>query len=199
MYYLLDDNEKKIAKLVAPLSVINNTNESYEDTLSLRRVSFNSFAQRFEITCNLEPTRSPKDLMSLLMKKGVRDRVLIEVPQPIDGGIHPTAVTRQVANIAARGQDVINLSLPIDVSMYDKTFVSFQGHTKIYLIDIISNSSFRVYPRLHKDVTVNSVVQLGAGVIMRGYLDMSTRKGIAFRDGVLADVGIVTIQESIDA
>lgn len=196
--YGIYENNQVIAKFVAPTTLRSNQPMTVSDTLSLKRQISRRSAQRWEITSNLEPlSDDAEDLFVNLVTKGFSETVSITVPQNV-GSVRKTTSTA-ISPKATGSANATQLTVIDNAGIIAKgTLIKFDNHSKIYMLtsDLSANGSLNIYPALRIAVNQTSF-KFKKDVIMSCLYDTDTVMGMIYSDGILMDMGTVTLIEKL--
>jgi len=195
-YGILDDG-LVIAEFVVPLTLRSNKPIFMSDTLSLKRSSRRRSAQRWELETRLDPKAAgANELMAHIILKDNDVPFTIITPQNIGVIQARTSVSAPSASGSAGASAV---TITNNAGLIPKgTFVKFANHSKVYMTGsrLNGNGTLTIYPTLRADV-VNQVMSHRDDVLMSVTYDSDVVKGMVFDDGILMDVGVVKLIESI--
>ena len=210
-YGICDEAGKVIARFVVPTTVSSNCPVFSTDTLNLHRKTMLRGAQRWELKTNVEPLQATaEDLFVNLVTKGYHEEVTIKVPQNI-GVITKLrdiadANTTLTISIGARSNPPeirygrVTLTVDPGRRVIPKgTLVTLGGDLKVYmLVGEIgpTSTSVDLFPQLL--VTKNDVATLTyCGVTMRCKYDTDTIQGMVYQNGMLMDMGVISLVENL--
>lgn len=198
--YGIYDGSSVIARFTAPITVKTNQPTSVSDTLSLKRQAVRRAAQRWEITSGLEPlSYSGQALFVMLVTKGVSETLQALMPQHFGAKAARTSTsTIAVATAAAAG--ATQVTIKNNTGLIPKgTFIRFGNHSKVYMTtnDVTNNGTFSLYPPLRTAVAVDATIAFKDDVYLNCRFDQETVSGMVFSDGILMDVGTITLLEDV--
>jgi hypothetical protein len=196
--YGIYENGQIIAKFAAPLTLVSNMPVFASDTLSLKRRIQKRGVQRWELSSGVEPlSDSANDLFVNLVTKGVSETLTITTPQNY-------GVIRRRTHSAGQTAQGTALSTQITIAnstgfMPKGTMIRFGNHSKIYMTtsDRENNGTVNIFPPLRINVPVGTSVSSHDEVLMSVRYEMDTITGMAYRDGILMDMGVLKFVEDV--
>ena len=197
MYGILNDSGKVIVGFTAPLTIKSNQPAFSTDTLSLHRFVSVSPAQRWEITCGLEPqVHEASDLMVHLVTKGYSTVFEILCPQNV-GNEHNKKM-RGAATTSGAAVNATQIGIQGVGFLQKGRYVRFSGSTKVYMTttDLTGSGTVGIFPPLRNAVAPGEAFVYD-GVRMRVTYDLDVVSGMAYRDGILMDIGSVKMIEAL--
>lgn len=196
--YGIYENGEVIAKFVAPMTIKSNHPISISDTLSLKMQATRRAVQRWEISTNLEPLSSKaQDLFVNLISKGLSETVTVLVPQNYGAKLERTASGGSPTGSGSLGATQISVS-GLSGYLPKGTFIKFANHSKIYLTtgNITNSGTVGIYPALQTAVS-SSIFTFKDDVLMNCRYGTETTIGMTYSDGILMDLGTVTLIEKL--
>jgi hypothetical protein len=196
--YGIYENGKVIAGFAAPLTVRSNQPVSVSDTLSLKRQISKRAAQRWEITTSLEPlSYDANTLFVNLVTKGFSETINLIMPQNYGAKLKRTATVAITATGTANSTQMPTSGLVTGI-VPAGTFIKFANHSKIYMLtsDLTSSNILNIFPALMVGVTSQSFTYKD-DVIMSALYDTNVARGMVFSDGILMDMGSITLIEKL--
>lgn len=193
--YGIYENGKVIAKFAAPMTVKSNQPVSVSDTLSLSRQISRRAAQRWEITSNLMPlSDDAQDLFVSLVTKGFSETVQVLMPQ--NYGVIKKR-TNSETGTASGNKDGTQVNINVSGLLPKGSFVKFDSHSKVYITtnDVSGSGVVGVFPPLR--AAVSGTVYCKDNVLMNCFYDTDTVSGMVYSDGILMDMGTVTLIERL--
>lgn len=182
----------------APISISSNQPAFGADTLSLKRSSASTGAQRWEISAMLMPSTDGVDIFTNMLTSGYGEFMYVRMPQLYRNGAQmPTGLSLTVAG-APQGSDTVNIS-GAGSNLLKGEFIKFASHAKVYMIidKGVNGVGVKISPRLIAPVTVGTVVNYGGKVTMRCKYEFNTVLGLQFNDGILSSPGQVKVVEAL--
>jgi hypothetical protein len=193
MYGIVKNNQV-IARFTAPLSVLSNEPSFYSDSLSLKRQTVKRGVQRWEIEAGLEPLVQGANDLFLISLTGHSTVVKVRVPQLYDISKQNLPASFNVVTGSQNSNTLnvtgMNSNIPVG------TFIKFSNHSKIYTLISTGLNTCQVYPKLIQSVN-NTFMYLDERVEGDFYLDPTVLKGFSYIDGVLMELGTVTLVEKL--
>jgi len=195
--YGIYENGSVIAKFAAPTSVVSSQPILTSDTLSLKRYSSTTTAQRWEIDSNLEPlSYTSNELFANIVEKGNTEVVTVAIPQNY-GVIHNITSTGVAQGGGAIGE--FSVSVTQHAGFLPRgCFIKFANHSKIYMTtsSLTNTGTLNLYPALRIAVPGGTVISY-SDVLMNAYYDTSVIRGMSFTDGILMDMGTIKLIEAL--
>lgn len=182
----------------APISISSNQPAFGADTLSLKRSSASTGAQRWEITAAIAPSADSVDIMTNMLTAGYGDFMYVRMPQLYRNGKQmPTGLSLTAAG-TPQGSDTVNIS-GANGNLMKGEFIKFASHAKIYMIvdPGVDGVGARISPRLIAPVTTGTAVKYGGEVTMRCKYELDTVLGLQFTDGILSSPGQIKVVEAL--
>ena len=186
------------AVFAAPIGIASNQPAFGADTLSLRRSSASTGAQRWEITAAIAPSADSVDIMTNMLTAGYGDFMYVRMPQLYRNGKQmPTGLSLTAAG-TPQGSDTVNIS-GANGNLMKGEFIKFASHAKIYMIvdPGVNGVGARISPRLIAPVTTGTAVKYGGEVTMRCKYELNTVLGLQFTDGILSSPGQIEVVEAL--
>ena len=197
MYGIYDSvSGKVIATFAAPMTVKSNRPVSVSDTLSLKRFSSSSQAQRWEIETALVPANSgAQNLFVDLVSKGYTTATKVLMPQNRGSYLARTATGGALASGAAGGSTI---TFSVSGMIPKGSFVNFGTDSKIYMLlgDANTNGSVGIYPELRTNLS-NATMHYAEDVVGSFYYDTDVVRGMVYSDGILMDMGTIKLVEAL--
>jgi hypothetical protein len=194
-----------IARFVAPMSVISNRPVFATDTLSLKRkTGSQANIQRWEIQTQLEPLVGDPSLYIHMITNDSDTVIDVEMPQiyrasGVGGTTADSSLSLTVAG--SIGDTLITVGNNVGKRVSSGEFIKFANHKKIYMVKgatLNGNGDLQIFPPLIANCPISTTVATGtSNVIMKARYDTSVVKGMIYKDGVLMDVGQVTLIEDL--
>lgn len=195
--YGIYENNAVIARFTAPLTVKSNQPSFVSDTLSLKRQISKRAVQRWEITAGVEPlSNTAQDLFVNLVTKGLSETVTVLMPQNYGAKLRKTSTSTPSATGAANATQLNTLS---NVGIIPKgTFIKFDNHPKVYMLtsDTLNTDPLNIFPPLRVSVS-NTPFKFGDDVLISCQYDTDTVTGMVYSDGILMDMGTITLVERL--
>lgn len=193
-----------IARFVAPMSVTSNQPIFAADTLSLKqKTGTQAEVQRWEIKTQLEPLIGDPSLF-LHMIVNDSDTVFdVEMPQMYRRNLSAATTATSSLSVSgplAVGNRTINVANNAGTRVAAGEFIKFANHNKVYLVTSgrVGNGAISIFPGLVAGIITDELIKTGpTAVLMKARYDTSTIKGMSYTDGVLMDVGQVTLIEAL--
>lgn len=202
MYGILNDSGEVIVGFTAPLTIKSNQPAFSTDTLSLHRFVSVSPAQRWEITCGLEPqVHEASDLMVHLVTKGYSTVFEILCPQNV-GNVHNTTfqnASGSTVTVDAASANATQVYVRGGKGLLKKgRYIRFAGASKVYMTttDLTDSGLVGVFPPLRNSIPGSTALTFD-GVRMRVTYDLDVVSGMSYRDGILMDIGSVKLIEAL--
>jgi hypothetical protein len=197
-----------VSIFAAPLNVYSKRIVSVSDTLSLRRRTSSSLAQRWEIETNMSFVADAAGFWINNIMNDVDQDIFIKMPQPVMTHAQASGIGVDLTKSnklafpdgtgtaagATAGANTVSITAGGSARCFVGNFIKFSGHSKIYLVTSISGSSFGIFPALIANVSGDTVYFNPA---MTGRYDIDQLAGMKYVDGILADPGTVRIIESL--
>jgi hypothetical protein len=192
-----------VARFVAPMSVISNKPVFVTDTLSLKqRTGSMAGAQRWEIQTNLEPLVGDPSLYLHMITSNSDTVIDVEMPQMFRRGGGGTTATASLSASAQAlaGVNTLSVGNNTGTKVAAGEFITFSNHNKVYMVtaDRIGDGALTIFPALQLTVPLGTLIRTGTSAVkMKARYSTDTVKGMIYTDGVLMDVGQVTLIEAI--
>jgi hypothetical protein len=191
------DGTKVIAKFISPLTVKSNSPIFASDALSLKRTVTKRSAQRWEITAGLEPlSYGANALFTMLVTKGQSEAFNIVMPQNYGAQLLNTSTSSPAAT-GSLGASSVSVTGNVGV-IPTGTFIKFANHSKVYMLtqDLSNTGTMYIYPNLLVAVAGVGFTHKG-DVLMSCLFNSDTVTGMVYTDGILMDMGTVTLVERL--
>ena len=200
----------KNSAIVAPFSIYSNEPHFDMTTISLRTVRYSQGHQRWEMNFRLQGEASTEvDLLLGAIENldSTETMIMPQLPSVLarDTTSYPTLDDTIFISVAANAGDTFVFA---DVSFSDGllprgTFFKFDNHDKIYITTADTNLSsgadvaLNFYPKLRVDVSNVNRIKTGDEALFTHYRAINNQPGITFTDGVLTDIGSITLVEAV--
>jgi hypothetical protein len=182
---------------VAPLSVTSQQTLFSSDTLSLKRKTSTTKAQRWLVTTNLTPENGTANYLAHSVQYGCTNPFFIRMPQTVPSKC--TGVTvKNVVNVGATTVNFNNTSSANRPNIGE--YVTFANDYKVYMIVGLGDSNgdgYTIFPGALTQKVVGEALTCGSKVSMRCLYDVDAHIGIKYVDGVLSDPGEVKFVELV--
>jgi hypothetical protein len=201
MYYGIYENGEVIAKFVTPLTVKSNQPVTFSDTLSLKRQISRRAVQRWEITTNLEPLSDTANTLFVnLVTKGFSETVQIVMPQNVGAKKQLKAPANNITvSGSANATQLTTLNMVSGEVIPAGTFIKFSNHSKIYILtsNLTGSNVLNIFPSLRVSLPNGTTFTYKDDVIMNCLYDTDVVRGMVFTDGIVMDMGTVTLVEKL--
>ena len=194
--------------IVAPFRLSSNEPVFSSDTVNLQVRRVKQGAQRWEMEFSVvmaDPSSTFADMVSTF-----HDAVTLEMPQlnvrgeAVSQGTSNTVVTTS-SGVELAGDDTIAITgLTTGATINKGRFIKFDNHDKIYLITetVTGDGSdfLKIYPSLRSAVNSGTQVMYRDGtdaITFKAYRDVDDVQGITYTDGVLSDLGRISLIEAL--
>jgi hypothetical protein len=187
-----------LTAFVAPIDIVTNRPESVSDTLSLKRLSQDRKAQRWEITTNVTPSNNTSAHFVHLVTKGSSKPFYVRMPQLYSQDLMPSGYNLVVTLEAQKGTDLVAIGGISKALIKAGEFITFSDETKVYLIVDTSDPTYtKVYPEFRSTKAIGVTIKYGNKVTMSAKYDTDVVKGARYADGILTDPGTVKLIEAV--
>jgi hypothetical protein len=176
----------------APLSVTSNQPVFYTDTVNLKRRTYRSIPQRWEIEASVSRLDPSMQYLVHSVVNGNANVIYIRMPQPPELAF-PVILSAAVTGIAAISSTSISTLASIPVG----SFINFSNHSKVYMVKEIATGLIKIHPGLVSAIDTTVTIKLGSAVTMAAYYDTGTRIGINYEDGILSNISGVKFIEAL--
>ena len=180
--------------MTVPLSIESETRVFRDETLSLRVIANDSTAQRWRISFNLAPdvgSSNPAPLFSVHKAvHSVARSFTMTMPQHhtvepstgtarVNGAV--TLTTNEVTQITTDGTQI-----PVG------RFISFAGHSKIYIVTASTATSTTIHPALRSNLADNAVINQSPDINV--FYSENDNQSITYQDGILSDITLEVVE-----
>jgi hypothetical protein len=188
--------------------MITSNRQSFEvETLSLKRKTFVTEAQRWELSFNVITTGNEADLMAAhtWFYHSTKTMVMPQLPQVQKAFSLNGSLVATVDNLAGSDTVLVTSSGQTGTATIPAgTFIRFVGHTKVYALrstvsfeNGATNIPLSIYPNLVFPVNTSQAVTLDANCLLSYKLDLSSGQGLSFSDGILTSPGTIKLIEAL--
>jgi len=196
------NNGELVATFSAPLNIKSNKPIFASETMTLKRKTLKSEAQRWEVTAALMPKVDATELFVHTVLNGYDESFYIRMPQVYGRTPTTPGLSFSAALSAAAGDDTLMLNSSGSAKLAVGEFVRFSGHAKIYMIkesNLVAGplNQVKVFPKLVKAVAATETTSYGGSVTMRVKYALDANLGISYSDGILARVDQATFIEDL--
>jgi len=194
--------------IVAPFRLSSNEPVFSADSISLKVRRVKQGAQRWEMEFKVVMTDASSTFADMVTN--FHEKVTLEMPQlnvrgeVISSGTSTSTITTS-SGVEAAGDDTIAISGLLTGKTINKgRFIKFSSHDKIYLVTETvtgDGSNFlKIYPSLRQSITSGTQVlyrDTTDAITFTAYRDISNVQGITYTDGVLSDLGTISLIEAL--
>ena len=196
------DNELACV-FTTPLSIESKQAYFSVDTISMRRLSRRTAAQRWELEAGISQVDSSTNFLVMSSIKGAADPFYVRMPQPRE--TFKTTENVPLLTVAAYAKNASKVKVHhaafVGKTLPPGMFIQFSGHPKVYLVQesVLDNTynELTLFPILTKDVILGERLYYGAQVSMKSLFDPSVKMGISYENGFLSGVSGLKIVESL--
>lgn len=180
-----------------PLSVTSKNANKFSETLSLRRITSASSAQRWEIEAVMAPEQNNASAIVASVLCGSSSLCYIRMPQP------PNIVATGAPTLSAtatKGTQVVSYtggSIPVGSFIQLGVHSAHTDNRKVYLVTESSASQLTVFPPLNSTKASGLSIVINEKVTMYGLLDNNNVSGITYSDGILSSMGTIRVVEAL--
>ena len=193
--------------IVAPVTFNSNVVLLSSDTASLKQQRRTTDAQRWELSFGLVSNGGEADIF-LGAVAGLATASTMTMPQllSVDKRITATGQLTVAANALKGASSVQVTGSPVAKLVPKGSFITFSNHTKVYVTTADYTTSatagpLPIFPNLRVDLTATTTLVNHPGSTvkpqLRYFRSVDTLKGITYSDGVLVDVGTVSVIEAL--
>lgn len=193
------------AKILAPLSIISNEPMFDVDTISLKKQRATQNAQRWEMsfeTINEKGTAGSMFADTVAAFDAVGNMVMPQFKEVYEATTVNT--NPKVASTTTIGTSSVTLKTAATTGVIPKgSFIKFSNHDKVYItlaalnFDTGSNPTISIYPTLARALAVDDTMNVLSDCTFTYYRDISNVQGITFRDGILSNLGTISLIEAL--
>jgi hypothetical protein len=194
--------------IVAPFRLSSNEPVFSADAVNLRVRRVRQGSQRWEMEFKVVMTDATNTFADMITT--FHDAVTLEMPQlnvrgeVISSGTSTGAITTFSGGEPA-GDDTIAISGLVTGTTINKgRFIKFSSHDKIYMVTetVTGDGSdfLKIYPSLRQSIVAGDQVLYRDNVdsiTFTAYRDISNTQGITYTDGILSDLGTITLIEAL--
>jgi hypothetical protein len=188
--------------------MITNNRQSFEvETLSLKRKTFLTEAQRWELSFNVITTGNEADLLAAhtWSYHSTKTMVMPQLPQVSKAYSFNGTLSATVDNLAGSDTVLVTASDQTGTATIPAgTFISFEGHTKVYVVkstasfdNLDENIPLSIFPNLVHQVDETNPVNLDGDCLLSYKLDLTSGQGLSFVDGILTSPGTIKVIEAL--
>jgi len=196
-------------QIVTPFRLSSNEPVFSADSISLKVRRVKQGAQRWELEFNTIMT-DPADTFADMITN-FHNTVTLEMPQlntrgeTISQGTCNTLVSVSTAHSANDSTVTID-GMGISTTIKKGRFVKFSNHDKVYLVTATSTASglgvatLNIYPSLRTEVPNDTQLLYRDGtdaITLTAFRDISNSQGIIYTDGILSEMGTISIIEAL--
>lgn len=193
------------AQILAPFTIRSNEPIFEVETVNLQKQRASQDVQRWELSFNTlgtEDTQVDIMLASLENSHTAQTMVMPQLPAVDNAITINTSSASMVGSTAVGANTTIIDPAGISGLIPKGTFFKFSSHDKIYVTTSdttvgSTNVILGFYPKLQVAVTSSHTIQLKENAILTFYRDIDNQQGITFTDGVLSNVGSITLVEAL--
>lgn len=190
-----------------PLSIVSNRQAYEVETLSLKRTTFLTDAQRWELSFSVLTNGNEAQIFAAHTVDYYKRETMI-MPQLVSvlKTFSFVGTLRSSASHAAGSDTVVcaSSSQTGTAVIPAGTFITFAGHSKVYVttapVTFGNNATgvnLEIFPNLVESVGNNELVNFGDNCLLTYKRDLSSGQGISFADGILSSPGAIKLIESL--
>lgn len=190
-----------------PLSIVSNRQAFEVETLSLKRTTFLTEAQRWELSFAVMANGNEGAIFAAHTSNYYKRETMI-MPQLVSvvRGFQYVGTLRSSSSNAAGADRVVcnSTSQTGAATIPAGTFITFANHSKVYVttapVSFSVNASgieLPIFPNLVSSVPSTTQVNFGSNCLLTYKLDSSSGQGISFADGILSSPGTIKLVESL--
>jgi len=208
----------KGAQILTPFTITSNEPMFDMTTVSLKTQRASQGAQRWELSFDVVAETSNQADLFLSSFEDLESSNTMIMPQLNNS----TSIASNMYATEAIGANLNEITLPISVSaaagatqvsvgsgtavvhglMPKGTFIKFSNSDKVYITtsDVTfsnSGTTINIYPRLKQALTTGNNMVMKDLVQFSYYRDIGNQQGITFIDGILSDIGRITLIEAV--
>lgn len=192
---ILNGSNVEIARFVAPITVKSVRNVFRGDTVSLRtKVGLQGSSQRWEISTKLEPLVGDPSLLLHTVVMDSFEVFAVSMPQVYR---RTTLAQSALTASAAAGAGSTSFNFAGTGVAVAGEFIRFTNHKKVYLVTAVAGSTATIFPGLLAAVPSGQAVETGKNTKLWCRYGLDSIKGMTYEDGVMMDVGEVTLIEDL--
>jgi hypothetical protein len=194
-------------QIQTPFMITNNRQAFEVETLSLKRKTFVTEAQRWELSFNVITTGNEAALMAAhtWLYHSTKTMIMPQLPQVRKAYSFNGSLAATVDNLTGADTVLVTSSGQTGTATIPAgTFISFAGHTKVYVIKSAvsftngtTNIPLSIFPNLVYPVNTSQSVNLDAACLLSYKLDLSSGQGLSFVDGILTSPGTIKLIEAL--
>jgi len=175
------------------------------DTVALKKQRASQDVQRWELsfgTVGTADTQVDIFLGSVVGVQSTETMIMPQLPQ-VDAASTVNSTSIALPGSTAAGSTTAVISSSATLGLVPKgSFVKFSNHDKVYVTKTDTDFSggdptMSFYPKLRVALTSANLLLVGASVDLTFYRAIDSQKGITFTDGVLSNVGTITVIEAL--
>jgi hypothetical protein len=193
-------DEELVTQFVAPINITSNSPAATSESLNLKTISSDHYAQRWEIETGLMPTNdSPEAYLHMVVVKH-KTPFYVRMPQPTRlREVEYFTGTPVLQSDAIRGSTEFYIH---NGTIISGQFINIGTANKIYLVTNVTQINgttqlVSVQPPLIAAHLTGSVIKSGKQATMRAKYSPDTPLSLQYEDGVLASIKGVKIKEDL--
>lgn len=195
----------KGAQILTPLSIISNEPVFDMTTVSLKTQRAGQGHQRWELSFNV--TNEKEDhvdtfLASFQDLETTDTMIMPQLPE-VDKQVTVNTNSRSIGAFAAAGVSSVSISRSNNGLVPKGSFIKFSNSDKIYILTADLNLSgtgtvnASIYPNLKKALTTSDSIKFKSDVVLTYHRNIDNQTGITFTDGVLSNIGSISLIEAL--
>jgi len=212
-------------EILTPFSIISNEPHFDMTTVSLKTQRTSQNHQRWELSFNTlgtENTEVDSFFSSFEGIDSVKKMIMPQLNSVADSALIDSNGEDDypVVTSAAAGSNLVFVVANPNISgtLKKGSFIKFSNHDKVYVLtqdfEISSslNKQLYIYPSLRESIPSNTTVKHGnsvtynsdntinvanSGCVLSYYVDINNQTGITFQDGILSNLGTISLIEAI--
>ena len=186
-----------LCRFAAPMSLMSNSPVFTGDSMSLKRFTSRSTAQRWEIETAVVPDSNPSDIFVQSVVAASSEIVYVRMPQLVGRTKLSLGTSLATSAAASKGASSVQITGYGSQKVPVGEFVTFTGDSKVYVVTDHTSNLLSIFPPLKQDLPTNTAIAHSDTVVMRAVYDLGNKSGVVFSDGVLANPGTVRLVEKL--
>ena len=186
--------------MTVPLAIESETRAFRDETLSLRIVTNSSNAQRWNMNFGLAADGGTNQTAALFSVHKATHNISQQFSVTMPQHHYVDALTDSDGNpITVTVNGAVNLSTT-DVTMIPTTggttpvgrFISFAGHSKIYLVTASTETTTSIFPPLRSNLADASTVNQSP--VVNVFYSDNDDQSISYSDGILSEISLSLVE-----
>jgi hypothetical protein len=193
------------AKIITPFTIVSNEPMFDMTTVSLKTQRASQGHQRWELSFNVVNEKHDHVDVFLSSFQNLDASNTMIMPQLSEAETNTTTTSTLIAIPSSTSSGASSVTVTKDGSgtLAKGSFITFSNNDKVYIVtsDVdlsgTGTATVNIYPNLVASLTSSNSMNINSNVEITYYRDIDNQRGITFADGLLSDIGTITLIEAV--